>query len=358
VGPSGAGGKGRAISASRDVLTGAIPEAELEQPGSPEGCIDALKSKPQVVFYDEFGEFLSRTQNGQLAGLRMIYTNLYDCVKQGRLLVQRQGKKKASPAEQPRLSILGGVTPSLLEEFTSRVDWEGGFMSRFFMIHATGERTPPTQYQGQDMKAKLAEKIASFAKFTVEVEAKGNLFEGGPSIGECAGWSNEAAQVWEAWIQELEERRSQEPILCGGGIHRTAAYTAKIALLLCWEKGIPQGGAPWAIPVGALYRAREIARLHVDSLSEVAGDLVFDRDLRDERDLLRATSPLPVTLGEAIRKSGLTLRRGREALGSLLEKGRIVLKVDLDGRPKYVSKDRENVILFPGPITEPNTLFE
>jgi hypothetical protein len=350
IGPSGAGGKGRSISAARDTITAAAIPAEMEQPGSPEGCVEALEGKPQVIFYDEFGDFLERTRQGQLGGLRTIYTNLFDCVKVGRRLVDRPGKKKKEPEPNPRLSLLAGVTPTFLEEYTRRVDWEGGFMSRFFMLYSSSDRNPPVQFTGAEMQTYLAQVLAGFAADGKQRGGESvDLFNLGLS-SKCGGWSAAAEPLWEEWQRSLDRRRAAESPLAGGAIQRSAAYGAKISLLLAWDEGTARRSGEWRVSEETLRYAIALTELHIQSSLEIVSGLAFDRDARDERDMYRAIGVGPTEHSVALRRSGLSARRGAEMIASLSEKGLIRYFPGLDGVTRYSSTETpSNVLPFRRP---------
>lgn len=372
IGPSGAAGKGRTIGAARGVLKAAFPESEQEQPGSPEGCIESLESKPQIIFYDEFGDFLQRTQQGQLSGLRTVYTNLYDCVKPGHRLVRRPGRKPKPLAENPRLSILAGGTPSFLEEFTTRTDWEGGFSSRFFMIYATSERLPPSSFQGEREQERLARLLASYAPDTTQAATKPtDIFSNAVVVdappveprGDCAGWTLEAETLWDEWIRNLGERVKMATPLLAGPIHRSAGHCAKIAILLSWDSGLARAGGEWRVDRETLERAIAITELHIISASEIVENLTFDRDTRDERDLLDAIGEAPTLYSVALRRARLTAKRGQDAIRTLLTKKAIVRAEMGDGEEYFrrYSEERSNVIPFERPASAqraPSNIFE
>jgi hypothetical protein len=360
VGPSGVGGKGRSISVAREILTPAVPAAEMEQPGSPQACAESLTGKPQIIFYDEFGDFLEKTRAGQLAALRTTFTNLYDCARVGNKLVDRPGKRKLEAQPNPRLSLLGGVTPSFLEEFGSKTDWDGGFMSRFFTIYATSERTPPSDFQGAEERDYLSEALA---KLVTAEGGKGDLFNALPSLCPCSGWASDAVPIWEEWVVEKNSRIASSSPRISGTIDRAAAYVVKIAMLLAWDRGDARSRTAWTLSADLLTHAINLTELHLQSMAEVAEGLVFDRDARDERDMFRAIGETGTRYSQALRNSGLTSRRGTETIRSLVEKRMIEVDGSPDGDVYYKrSGERSNVIQFriPQPVKDPppdNSLF-
>jgi len=345
VGPSGMGGKGRSIGIAREVLTPAVPAAEMEQPGSPQGCSESLSGKPQIIFYDEFGDFLEKTKVGQLSALRTTFTNLYDCAKVGNKLVDRPGKRKLEAQPNPRLSLLGGVTPAFLEEFGSKTDWDGGFMSRFFTIYATSERKPPSDFQGREERDHLVTLLSALASDTGG--GREDLFNARPALCPCGGWSTDAVTLWDEWMEEKDRIAARSPPLISGAIDRASACIVKIAMLLAWDRGDARERVRWFLPADLLSHAIALTSLHLESITEVAAGLVFDRDARDERDMFRAIGTTPTLHRKALRDSGLSARRGAETIRTLMEKGRIQSVNGGDGEVRYVQiPDPSNVIPF------------
>ena len=346
IGPSGAAGKGRSIGAARSVLSSAVPGSEMEQPGSPEGCLESLEGKPQIIFYDEFGNFLQSTQVGQLSALRTLYTNLYDCVAVGRRLVDRPGRKRKAPEPNPRLSILAGGTPIFLEEFTTATDWEGGFLGRFFLVYGTSEGTPPAAFEGTRERDRLGELLASYLG---RANAGPDIFPNSlPRPGKCVGWSAGAERLWYAWLAGVNRRREDAPEHARSSMARAADYAIKIAMLLSWDLGIARSGMDWVIEIDTFEYATALTELHIQSVIEIAEGLVFDREAMDERALIRAfTSRDPRSFGEALRIAKLSKRRGQLALETLMEKS-ILARVpdsDITAPPKYRLVAASNVVI-------------
>lgn len=345
VGPSSASAKTRSIETAKSVLQEANPESIMIAPGSPEACIDALNGRPQILFYDEFGSFLQGTEGGQLAPLRMVLTDLYDCGMAGRMLVKQRGKKAKRPEANPRLSILGGVTPGLLEAFTTEVDWSEGFLARFFTLYASAERQLSFRRfdaEGMAERTRLAQMLAEFGNTN-------DPFSDGPPQA-CRGFTLEAAARWDAWCLDLKKRAKKGDHAVKAAIHRAQGHAIKAGLLLSWDFGNARSGEPWDIDMDALEPAIAFTELHITSVEEIAQGLAPDRDMRDERRMFLAIDDEPIAYGDALLKARLTKRRGDEMISSLVEKGLITrLQSDAMEDPiRYIRKRGANVIqLFP-----------
>jgi hypothetical protein len=345
VGPSSVSQKTRSIQAAESVLQGALPQTIMTRPGSPEACIEAINdNKPQILFYEEFGSFLQGTEKGrsQLAPLRMVLTDLYDCGRIGKQLVARK-KKKVSLVykERPRLSILAGVTPGLLEAFTTEIDWTEGFLGRFFTMYATSERENGAgTFYGEDVRKELSATLKTYA--TGE-----DIFM--PNMKPCEGFGLGALALWEEWCHLLKEMARRSERESNAAIHRALGHAIKIAMLLSWDYGTARSGEPWSVELSALEPAIKIVNLHIESVQEIAQGLAVDRDMKDERRMLQAIGEQPVEYAQALRKAHLIKKRGDDMIASLLEK-KLVTRVpddDIMAPLRYVRVRQSNVIPFP-----------
>jgi hypothetical protein len=240
---------------------------------------------------------------------------------------------------------LGGVTPAFLEEFGSKTDWDGGFMSRFFMIYATSERKPPSDFQGREERDHLVTLLSALASDTGG--GREDLFNAHPALCPCGGWSTDAVTLWDEWMEEKDRIAARSPPLISGAIDRASACIVKIAMLLAWDRGDARERVRWFLPADLLSHAIALTSLHLESITEVAAGLVFDRDARDERDMFRAIGATPTPHGKALRHSGLSARRGAETIRTLMEKGRISQVADESGGVYYRRiEEVSNVIPF------------
>jgi hypothetical protein len=326
VGPSTVARKTRTIEAAQSVLKLALPGTIMVKPGSPEACVYALTGTPQILFYDEFGSLLQASETGQLAPLRMILTDLYDCGTAGRNLAPRGKKRKACATveENPRLSLLGGVTPGLLEEYTLEIDWTEGFLARFFTLFGTAERKLPyAPFSGEGARDALANTLKSYSEFDTDPFAP-------TSIEPCKGFSVGAAHLWNSWCESIRERAEMGEYAIKAAIHRAQGHAIKIALLLAWDYGAVRSGRPWYVDLDALEPALAFTELHIQSVEEIAQGLAADRDMRDERRMLRAITDEPIAYGPALRAAHLVKKRGDDMIASLLEKGLVARLADSD----------------------------
>ena len=345
VGPSSVSQKTRSIQAAESILRDALPHTVMVRPGSPEACIEGLTDgQPQILFYEEFGSFLQGTEKGrgQLAPLRMVLTDLYDCGPVGRQLVAGKKKKGSQIVkENPRLSMLAGVTPGLLEAFTTEIDWTEGFLGRFFTLYATSERDNGAgPFHGEDVRHELSATLRAYA-------AGEDMFTA--SLQPCQGFGLGSEALWDEWCHTLKDRARKSDRESRAAIHRAVGHAIKIAMLLSWDYGSARSGEPWALELDALEPAIKIVELHIASVEEIAQGLATDRDMRDERRMFQAIGEEPIEYAEALRRAHLIKKRADDMIASLLEKKLIIRAEDHDpfAPTRYArAKHRSNVIPF------------
>lgn len=352
VGRSSTANKGRAIGGARSVLEKALPDVIMDHPGSPEACLECLLDKdPQLIVYEEFGTFLASSEHGQLAPLREKFTDIYDCTMQSRSLIRNLKNGHKTKRVSPRLSVLAGCATPFLETYTLEIDWEGGFLGRFFTVNATYEDGPEKGYGPacEEVRGHLVTLLQELKKASRSV-----FYE-----PRCQGRSRLAQAAWVEWMEKTTKRAREAPGVVQAAVARARGHAVKIALLLAWDEGIPQEGARWQISPEQQETAQAISELHIESVTEIAEGLAPDRDGRDVRIMLRAFSATkPRTFGEALaRATGLNHRRGEEGFRTLRVTGRIQsVGKDADQHELFqVVVPKSNVIAFKKPEDEKST---
>ena len=269
VGPSTDSRKSASINVGRRILRDLAPNAEAEAPGSPQGLVEGLRGNPrQLIVYEEFGAFLAQTERGQMSPIKTALNDLADAVPIGRALA----KSRAGAIRDPRLSIVGGVTPDYLERHTEPVDWTGGFLSRFFTLYASRERTydlPPGDPAGRNAAMMALKQIAQCSVY-----------------GDFNGFTQEATARWIDWNRSVTSRPRPEDV--NGAVGRAPGFALKIATLLSWDYGEARSGRPWQIDLAVLEPAIRIAELHLKSVLSIGATLATSPDMRDRRTVLFA----------------------------------------------------------------------
>ena len=141
VGTSGSCRKTTAIRQGVALLTEVEETRILQAPSSPQGLAEELIGEyvTGLMSYGELGDFLAGSARpGPLRDVRARLLALWDGDD-----IPRRLAGKSVTAKAPRVSVLAGVAPPLLEAHTDSEDWTGGLMSRFVVFYAERERRYP-----------------------------------------------------------------------------------------------------------------------------------------------------------------------------------------------------------------------
>ena len=286
------------------------------EPASVEALEKGIFENPQqAILYGEFGDFLSQSSAaGYFRPMRERYTKLYDC----RPLRRSFSKKETIVIDNPRLSLIGGVTPSYLEAFTSETDWEGGFMGRFACWVGKPERYEPWPQQRQDLQDWCGGRL-------LEVAQTPGTF--------CEGLDPEAYKLFDAWSRGFRKTclESSEGWVSAAGA-RTQAMVVRYSLLLSLDAGVDVS-RPWKVPAMVVNVAIKMAELNFDSLFWIIRDLCGSDYARERRSVVRVLEPRRIaTLSQILKGTNPPLQK-RDALRVLesLEAEELVFRRQFKG---------------------------
>lgn len=309
AGRSGEDRKSTAAGMGKGLLQAGAPGLIAPEPGSEQGFVDQLAEQPvQLVYYSEFGSFLSKAAGGgYYEALKTRLNEVYD----GGTVGRKKANGKGVMIENPRVTVLGACATPYLESYTTPVDWTGGFMGRWLVLFAHRERLYAL---GQKPDPAVTEAL------------KGDLYQrvidaGQYGAGECQGFTPEASKRWESWFHDVNNRVLPEYII--GARARVSTTAAKAALVLAWDYGNVRGGQPWSIDLDVLEPAIKIAELHLQSVVALSELLTESKDMRDRRRLLLALKEGPRTHAELMREVKLLKRRFTDVLDTLLSENSI-----------------------------------
>jgi len=233
-------------------------------------------------------------------------------VVMGNCTPQQRAKanNKIIRVDNPRLSVMGGCSVPYLEKHTLAEDWTGGFMGRWFVIHAQRERVDPDPVGDDTMKPWLVDELKRRAYI--------------PSAGDVLGLTPTAKQLWADWFTEVSSRQLPGNIV--GIRSRAPTIARKIAMLLGWDFGGAIAGQPWYMDVDVLVPAIAITELHIRSLIDLAEVIAEHPDARARRSVLDAIrlSGGEATLGQILAVMKSKRRPVMESLDAIMEEGRVV----------------------------------
>lgn len=267
VGRSGDDQKSTACYVAKRIIGEAQSNLIQPNPVSPEGLQESLGDRSrQTLVYSEFGQFLTQTKQGYGEGLKTLITDLWDCSP----VTRRKAKKEESvEVKDPRLSILSACALPFLSDHTNASDWTGGFLARWFFIHANRERhnSWPNRQKtttGMELATELRGK-----------SHKGHYF--------CGGIENDAFELWDRWCSSIDKRKL--PKIIAGLSSRIPTHCLRVILLLAFDLGYTYN-YEWTIDSLLVSLAIEITEMYIDSLRSIADNLEPDDESRLRKHVL------------------------------------------------------------------------
>lgn len=259
VGDAGNSRKTTCVNFAVDLLREAVPELVGGVPGSKEECKEQLIAQPQqLIPYPELGNLFSTTSVGYLAGLRDLFTELWDARIVERNLVHRQ-----ESAQEPRLNLLGGIAPAFIELYTGEGDWMNGHMSRWITL--SGGRDP--RRINALPKTRNAADTAWFVQRIREIHAT--------PVGVCDGMTADAAALYTKWYEDNQKKYEDTPMKWVRSSMERSQNVAVKGMLLCsldiGEAG--RGLARWHITKECVEFGIALAEFALESIIEIVGGL-------------------------------------------------------------------------------------
>lgn len=320
VGPQGRSRKTTSLQIAYDLAYEVAPERLIDRPGSVEALLEALEEAPaRCLYLPELGDYLAVVKKGRLAGANELLVKLFDGKSEKIRYVRR-----TITLHEPRLSLLGGVTPAYLAAHTTPQDWRGGFFSRMLVLAACPERR--VRLRGRDPTLERAHYAATAAVARLG-GGMGSLHP--DPMPSPAGFTPEAEALWLSWHDEIDARTARwtHHEALAGILSRASLQTAKLCLLNSAIDAAATGtrayGEGWRIGLPHLAPAVALVDLHLRSAVESACLTHESPDARDKAAVLRALSaaPAPITVGEVCKQTGLLLNRVYAILDTLRHQG-------------------------------------
>ncbi len=308
-GPSRVSLKTTALDVGLNMLLDHAPHLRAEDPASEEALVKGLSFQQTcALVYPEFGSFLANTtaQGGNYRGkIRDSLTDLYDCTP-----IRRRKVKSSVTVDHPRLSLLGACTPQHLEDHTTRLDWTGGWMSRFFLTLGVATRDMGRPIPDEELAAWLVR------EFLAREAIKGGH---GPCVGmEAAAWDR-----WDTWRRRIQQEALDAPPRLGGPINGSMLHATKIALLLSWDCGLAWDTAPWQISDMVMDVAIRLAELHKSTAVVLTESIAPTPEARELLASLNAVAFEWTPLGQVLTDHPVGKRKCLMLLDTLIERGQV-----------------------------------
>ena len=172
--------------------------------------------------------------------------------------------------KDPRLTIMGACAMPFLSEHTNAEDWSGGFLGRWFFVHAQRERIDSFPGRG-----KRKDDLQALANELDRKYHTGNYF--------CGGLENDAFHLWDSWYKSLDARIL--PKIITGLKSRAPTHALRVALLLAYDFGITLD-REWILTKDLIALAIEITEMYIRSLVSISENLEPDEESRLRKKLL------------------------------------------------------------------------
>lgn len=158
--------KSSALERSVSSLRQVAPERMFPTDGSQEAWHLALSEQPISLLYrDELSGLFDNAARSYSMGLRSWMLETWA----GNDMMRKTLTHKECNITRPRLSILGGIPPTVFSEKTNRSDWSSGFLARF--IYWGGRREGWNALQKGDTSGKYTKWLS-----TVAIPSQGSIW--------------------------------------------------------------------------------------------------------------------------------------------------------------------------------------
>jgi hypothetical protein len=321
---------------ARRLLAEADPSRIGTLDGSVEGLLDSLPDQPQqTVVVSDLGVFFENTRSraggNVYTNVKMRLLELFDCEPVFRRLSKNVGKDGAPTkrhtirCDNPRVTLIGGINPALVESTVERNDWENGLMSRMLIVWAEKERVTFRSKPNHAMR----EWIKGMLQRAVTIPSA--------QFGLCEGFDGVAQAQWEAWAAAVEA--STPPGLnrrVVGPQARAPMIAARLAMLIEWSRGTgwPRPADPsdpnsgivpgdnWRIRPDALTLAISIATLSYKSAITLASAAEATTAVRLRRNVLDCIAPNQwVAFGDILKHTTMLKKQATDVLDTMVAEG-------------------------------------
>lgn len=299
---------------------------------SPEGVIEELLQEPnRLMCLSEW------TDMHRLAGSAKYWQHasefwnlIYDATD-----MSRARSKTKGTITRPRVTILAASTPSLIDNATQPVDWDGGKMARYLVGCATRptdkfmEASVDLPHIVEQLRGRLSELVMS----------RPPTYGNGPVTLTAAAWDRMRAWQADRWWRDLKDRapRHLKPSFARAAEHLfrlAAVYACSVAYPFQVEIDVDVMDA--AINLTEWCYSSTVATLAMLGTRDANPITKVER-------ALAGAGPAGMTRAVLLRVTQLTQRQLNEAIGALVEREELVTRTDwIDGiaRTVYVYQAR------------------
>jgi hypothetical protein len=264
--------KSSALERAVNSLQQVMPERMFPSDASTEGWQLALSEQPISLLYrDELSGLFDATQRSYSNSLRSWLLETWT----GHTLIRKTLTHKECVITRPRLSVLGGIPPSVFAEKTTRADWRSGFLARF--IYWGGKRQKWSALPYGNESGKYTKWLNTVAK---------------PSTGTLHIPEQNAEPLFEWTYQNVELTRSLHKPEVESTFQRLQVTGYKLAAIIEMSKRdrpFAYGSSEQVVEVSeaSVVSILPILDMMKSTIEQVFADSSMSKDLSEENQILR-----------------------------------------------------------------------
>ena len=251
-----------------------------------------------------------------------LLTEAYDCGDEIAHKVRRKKDETVIEIENPFLTLIGAITPSLLETHFTHEDFGSGFMSRLnFYIAEPTERYPMLLKPESDLLDSVFSRLGKLTS--------------GKRIYTFDTKSNE---IYENWYRELNHLDEQNELIQQCSV-RLEGQVPKLACILCWLRDGQN------VSTQDLMMAMTIGQYWLQTTRHLFGTFAANQEVRDDMIIIEAIRKLG---GQATRdqirqatKTKMSSEKRNRILAAMSGNDLELTEVKTKGRPKKVYQLRK-----------------
>lgn len=321
VGSSASSRKTTAINwATRMATDTNAPEYLLVDVSSPEGFVRKLgENRRRLVIITEGGDWLNRTRPGAYQNvMRDNLVRLYDGQPVGHAV--KDSKKSLKEVKDHHVSVFMGCTLSHLEDYTQRVDFEGGLMNRFMIVTGDREREylkPSADPAGEAwLIHALGQRINDFKHH------HGVMRDMDPG----------AKKLWLDWNRELRARNANLNEGQRTAIARSTTHAIKVMQIMALDTGLALE-SDWSMSANVMEFAIRTVNWSIAAMLEVYDCIAGSKYEKQRRSVLTVMEDYEAKSEYAVDYSAIAnnirpkmlMRELRDVLNSMLSEGTLQL---------------------------------
>jgi hypothetical protein len=310
--------KSSALERAVNSLQQTMPERMFPTDASTEGWQLALSEQPISLLYrDELSGLFDATQRSYSNSLRSWLLETWT----GHTLIRKTLTHKECVITRPRLSVLGGIPPSVFAEKTTRADWRSGFLARFTYWGGKRQKWSALPYGNESGKyTKWLDKVAKQSTGTLHIPEKA------------------AEPLFEWTYQNVELTRSLHKPEVESTFQRLQVTGYKLAAIIEMSKRdrpFAYGSAEQVVEVSeaSIVSILPILEMMKSTIEHVFEDSSMHKDLNDENQILKLfTVGVKLTRKDVADITGLGSKKVNSILTDLTNNEQILERlVDPEG---------------------------